>query len=75
MLHANSATIEAEDLPTYDNPHSWFGPDMALRTDWIHELSTNEIAELDVAVFRLDAAGTDIRAINRGMFPLPQCQQ
>lgn len=72
MPHANTATIQAEDLPTYDNSHSWLGPDMACRSDWNHELSALEIAELDTAVFVLDAAGTEIRNITRAMFPLPR---
>jgi hypothetical protein len=62
----------AEALPVFDNAHAWTGPAMARRSDWIHEFSAHELAEIDEAVMRLDAAGADIRTITRSMFPLPR---
>lgn len=61
-----------EELPTFENAHAWTGPAMARRTDWIHAFSADEVAEIDAAVSRLDAAGTDIRQITQSMFPLPR---
>ena len=41
-----SATIAA-DLPVFDTPQAWYGPDMARRDDWIHAFTP---AEIDVLI-------------------------
>lgn len=72
-MHASEeAAAVAQDLPTFDNAQSWTGPQMARRSDWVHEFSAEEIGELDAAVFRLDASEPDIRRIDQAMFPLPR---
>lgn len=71
-MHAlKTAAKIGEELPIFDNAQSWLGPEVARRSDWIHEFSSEEIGEIDSAVYRLDQAGTNIRAINRSKFPLP----
>lgn len=71
-MHASPhRTRAAGDLPVFDNAHAWKGPDMAGRSDWVHEFSARELAEIDAAVVPLDVAGTGITDIERSMFPLP----
>ena len=57
-----------------DSPADWRGPDLAKRTDWIHHLTTDEIAEIEaghrepvVRVGNLEAARdfTDVRDVVR----------
>ena len=71
MSTANHAAV-LENLPIFENAQSWTGPEMARRSDWIHEFTAEEIDEIDAAVSHLDALGTDIRTIDKSMFPLPQ---
>jgi len=64
-----SATIAA-DLPVFDTPQAWYGPDMARRDDWIHAFTPAEIDEIDRAVRLADSTGLDIVDIGREHFPL-----
>lgn len=74
-MHAlKEVAVAGDELPIFENAHAWTGPAMARRSDWIHEFSDEEIADIDAAVSRLDATGTDIRRITRSMFPLPRLQ-
>ncbi|HSH88591.1 MAG TPA: TauD/TfdA family dioxygenase [Ramlibacter sp.] len=58
------------DLSTFDNAQAWYGPDMARRDDWIHELSAPEIAEIDQAVAHAERTGRTILELRRQDFPL-----
>lgn len=49
----------------------WFGRDMAARSDWMHELSGGEIAELELAIAGVRARGLEIIDVGREDFPLP----
>ena len=62
-----------EGIPTapIDTPAAWRGEDMRRRTDWIVELSPDEIAELNEAQQRAAAGGRDMRAMSAADFPLP----
>lgn len=71
MSTANDAAV-LENLPIFENAQSWTRPEMARRSDWIHEFTLGEIDEIDAAVSHLDTLGTDIRTIDKSMFPLPQ---
>lgn len=59
------------NLPLFDNAQAWTGAYMAKRSDWIYEMSANEIAEIDTAVTRIDTSGSDIIDIGLDNFPLP----
>lgn len=52
-------------------PFAWTGPEMATRTDWIHELTGAEIAEIDAAIAGVRSRGLSIMEIRRDDFPLP----
>lgn len=45
---------------------------MAARNDWIEKLGAEDVAEIEAAVARLDAAGADIARISRADFLLPR---
>ncbi|MGZ8804982.1 MAG: TauD/TfdA family dioxygenase [Microbacterium sp.] len=61
-------TATAVPIPL-DVPAAWRGEELAARTDWVHELSSSEIAEIDAA---LESVGTrDLADIDRSAVPLP----
>ena len=42
------ATISRDELPpVIQGPSAWYGPDLAVRGDWIEHLSETEIAEIE----------------------------
>ena len=50
----------------------WYGPEMASRgTEWIIQLSGEEIAELEAAAGRFIATGIPIGQLTHKQFPLP----
>ncbi|UUZ76026.1 TauD/TfdA family dioxygenase [Polaromonas sp. P1(28)-13] len=60
-----------DNLPLFENAQAWTSASMAARTDWTHEMSASEIAEIDAAITPLDASGLDILDIGVKDFPLP----
>jgi hypothetical protein len=50
---------------------AWTGPEMALRTDWIHDFAPAEIAEIDAAIADVKARGLAILDIRQTDFSLP----
>ena len=55
-----------------DSPSVWRGEDMLKRTDWVHQMSTEEIAEIDAAYRGLIARGIALTDIERDNFPVPR---
>lgn len=49
----------------------WAGADMAQRTDWIHVLSADEIADLQRAIRVVREAQADMYSVTAENFPLP----
>lgn len=49
----------------------WRGPQMVGRTDWIHEFTAAEIAEIVAALAHVRAAGKTLETMTREDFPLP----
>lgn len=71
----NDLTTHAEgELRPIDGDMVWHGPDMAARSEWIHELSPAEIAELEQAIANVRARGLQIIDVKRPDFPLPQLE-
>jgi hypothetical protein len=56
----------------YDGPAAWRGRDMTGRTDWIVRLSEADVAEIESAVASALARNSDVLALEREDFPLPQ---
>src|SRR5262249_32262953 len=54
-----------------DGPPAWTGADLRQRDDWIYELSSSEIAEIEAATESVLARGLDIADVARADFPLP----
>lgn len=50
---------EAE-LPVFDKAQSWKKSDMCRRTDWVHQLTAEEIADINRAVEGVQRSGKDI---------------
>ncbi|HJU29881.1 MAG TPA: TauD/TfdA family dioxygenase, partial [Hyphomicrobiaceae bacterium] len=69
----DTATLRAiDDLPApVQGAAVWYGPDMAQRTDWVHALTDEDVAEVERAMRPLAAAAGDIAAITKRDFPLP----
>jgi hypothetical protein len=68
-MSAISSRIELP--PEIAGPSAWYGPAMTQRTDWIHPLTPDEIAELDHNVRRLAETGREPAALTVDEFPLP----
>src|SRR5262245_35172997 len=50
---------------------AWYGPQVAARTDWIHTVGGEELAEIESAVRRLGESGLEPATLRREDFPLP----
>ena len=57
--------------PEIEGPSAWYGPDLTRRQDWLENLSTAEVAEVECAVKRLASESCDFVMIRREDFPLP----
>jgi hypothetical protein len=65
-------TTVADSLPPeIKDASAWYGPDLKGRTEWIERLSGSEIAEVEIAVKRLEGSSLDLRSIKSDDFPLP----
>ena len=53
------------------SPADWRGADILKRKDWVHELSSGEIAEIDGALRQARARGLGLADLDRESFPLP----
>ena len=58
--------------PEIKDASAWYGPDLRGHTAWIEWLSESEIAEVDIAVRRLEESSFDLRSITSDDFPLPK---
>ena len=63
-------TIEALP-PPIEGPAVWYGPAMVNRTEWVHALSADDVAEIEGAMRPLVDAGADIARIGKADFALP----
>jgi hypothetical protein len=70
MSTANDAAV-LENLPVFENAQSWTGPEMARRSDWIHEFTAPEIAEIDSALANVERTWLEILDIKLSDLPLP----
>ena len=62
---------EVELPPLQSGPAAWRGPEIAARNDWIVQLSTAQIAELEAAMRAAIARNLDIAQLAPYDFPLP----
>ena len=53
-----SCVVMIELPPEIAGPSAWYGPDIADRAEWIEQLSSAELSEIESASQRLDAVGT-----------------
>ena len=60
--------------PPIRDSTAWFGPDLASGTEWIEELSSAELAEIETASRRLAEADIDWTRFESTDFPLPTLQ-
>jgi len=54
----------------FRSPAEWRGPELLARTDWLHTLTPEEVAEIEQALAAARAAGVTLDAIDRRTFPL-----
>lgn len=67
----DTAPAPAARLPVFDDARAWYGSDMAARSDWVHLLDADDVAQIDAAVARVIADGVDLVTMGRADFPLP----
>ena len=61
--------------PTFTGPSAWVGRDMAQRSDWLVQLDSAQIAELEAAAAHYLSLGRDVGEISAQDFPLPTFAQ
>jgi hypothetical protein len=66
----SQTAVMQTDLSEFDTPQAWYGPRMAQRTDWIHELSDADRHELRHAIAVAQASGQPLHELGRAQFPL-----
>ncbi len=54
-----------------EGPNDWRGPDIAQSSEWIHQFSRDEIAEIDAAFRSAKARGLTLATLGKDDFPLP----
>lgn len=57
-------------LSEFDTPQAWYGPELAQRTDWIHDLGDADRQELRHAIAVAQASGQPLHSLGRAQFPL-----
>jgi len=60
----------AEQPRVFENAQAWYGRDVAAKTDWIYELSLEDVANLEQAVEQVDSQQFDLLNLKREDFPL-----
>jgi TfdA family taurine catabolism dioxygenase TauD len=73
MAQDGTAIRDLDNLPPpVEGPAVWYGPEMVNRTEWVHLLSAEDVAEIERAMRPLADAQADIARITKADFPLPQ---
>ncbi|WP_405241389.1 TauD/TfdA family dioxygenase [Lentisalinibacter salinarum] len=70
-LHYFARPHEGVRRAPVDGPAAWRGRELRHRSDWVHELTAVEVAEIRAAVAAVRAAGIEARTLRRRDFPLP----
>ena len=53
-----------------ESPANWKSAELSARNDWIHRLSSDEVAEMEVALKSVRAKGLDFAQVTKQAFPL-----
>ncbi|MBU2531812.1 MAG: TauD/TfdA family dioxygenase [Alphaproteobacteria bacterium] len=61
----------AELPPAVVGPSAWYGPEMADSSEWVYELTAQDLAEVEAAMAPLAAREADIAEIKQEDFELP----
>src|SRR5262245_3120762 len=61
--------------PEIDGPSAWYGPELARSSEWIENLSSTEISEVERAAKRLASSSREIVTIRKQDFPLPALEK
>lgn len=61
----------AELPPEVEDRSAWYGSGIADDTDWIEQISTDEIGEVEAAIQELEQSGVEIETVTAEDFPLP----
>jgi len=68
---SSGISVHEIELPTYNNEQAWFGRDMANSSEWIYELTSDDVRELDDAVANVRRNAIGLTDLKREDFPLP----
>lgn len=71
MRRGGEVSVAASHRERVTGPAAWYGRDLRSADAWIHTFSPAEIAELEVAVARVQRAGSLLTQVTRADFPLP----
>ncbi|GAB4822232.1 hypothetical protein N2152v2_009278 [Parachlorella kessleri] len=67
-----TCTEGAVPLRPLDSPAAWRAADLRKNTDWLYQLSQEDITELETAIQHAHATGKAIQHITQEEFPLPK---
>ncbi len=72
-MHAELSPMGNQALPPgpLHGPAAWYGPALHLDRDWLVQLSSNDLSEIDTAVAEHHRAGRDMGDISAATFKLP----
>lgn len=72
MVAVREQELKPADLPAaIEGPSVWYGPSMQARTDWVYQLTADDIAEVEHAMQPLVDREADIAQIRQADFALP----
>lgn len=63
--------VTTEMPPEVDDRSAWYGSGIADDTDWVEQISEDEIGEVEAAVEHLERSGVEIEKITAEELPLP----
>ena len=67
----SSVQVLPGPLAAVESPAVWRGAEMENRTDWIHQISADELADLERAIEQIIARGLRVPDFDKDDFPLP----
>jgi len=67
----NLNKVPAEQRKVVIDPSGWSGEELLISDSWIHEMSSEEVMDVEEAIHRFELSGSDIINISKRNFSLP----
>lgn len=63
--------VDMEIPHRIEGPAAWYGPELAKRRDWLHQLDERDLAEIDAAIRQVKISGVSLGDVAPQTFRLP----